>query len=151
MEVAVYVSLEGATASVCESRFCWISQGIWHFFNYKTGGVWLKIFIVWLVKWFCIKLILWKLVHTRLWKEPPPVFDRVAFAEFDWICDISLNIKTEEWNLNILLVSYWNDLVLDSGETYFFRKFVHTCLWKEPPQVFQRVAFAEFDWKCDIF
>ena len=54
-----------------------------------------------------------------LWKEPPQVSERVIFAEFDWKYHIFLNIKTDEWDLKILLFNYWNDLVLGSVETYF--------------------------------
>ena len=45
--------------------------------------------------------------------------ERVFFHEFDWKYHIFLNIKTEEWDPKILLLNYWNDLVLGSAETNF--------------------------------
>ena len=30
-------------------------------------------------------------------------------------------------------------------------KLVHTCVWNEPPQVSERVVFAEFEWKYHNF
>ena len=54
-----------------------------------------------------------------LWKKPLQVSERVVFAEFDWKCHILLNIKKEEWDPKILLLNYWNDLVLGSAETNF--------------------------------
>ena len=76
--------------------------------------------------------------------------ERVVFAELDWKYDIFWNIKTEEWALKLLLFDDVHDLVLGTVEI-FFLKSVHTCLQKEPPSVFERVIFAEFDWKYDIF
>ena len=67
-------------------------------------------------------------MHTCLWKEFPEVFERVVFVEFDWKYHIFLNIKTEEWGLNILLFNYWNDLALDSVETYVLEVGVYESL-----------------------
>ena len=61
-----------------------------------------------------------------------------------------VNTKREEWDLKILLFNYWNGLALGSVQT-FFLEVVHTCLWNEPPQVSERVVFAEFDWKYHFF
>ena len=58
-------------------------------------------------------------MRTCLSKEPPQVFQRVIFAEFDWKFHIFLNIKAEECDLRLLWFNYWNDLVLGSVETYF--------------------------------
>ena len=46
--------------------------------------------------------------------------ERVVFAEVECKYHIFLNIKTEKWDLKILLFHYWNDLSLGSVETYFF-------------------------------
>ena len=67
-------------------------------------------------------------MHTCLWKESPEVFERVVFVEFDRKYHIFLNIKTEEWGLNILLFNYWNDLALDSVETYVLEVGVYESL-----------------------
>ena len=50
-------------------------------------------------------------------KGRPWVCERVVFAEFDWKYHIFLNIKTEQWDLKILLFNYWNDIALGSVET----------------------------------
>ena len=65
-------------------------------------------------------------MHTCLWKEPPCVFERVVFAEFDWKYHIFLKMKMEEWDRKNLLSNYWNDLALGSKETYFLE--VGACL-----------------------
>ena len=67
-------------------------------------------------------------MHTCLWKEPPCVFERVVFAEFDWKYHIFLKMKMEEWDRKILLSNYWNDLALGSVETYFFEVTAYMCL-----------------------
>ena len=54
-----------------------------------------------------------------LWKEPTQVSEGVVLAEFGGKYHIFLNIKTEEWNLQIFLFNYWNDLPLGSVGTYF--------------------------------
>ena len=43
----------------------------------------------------------------------------VLFAEFDRKYHTVLNIKSEEWDLKILLLNSSNDHVLGSGETNF--------------------------------
>ena len=65
------------------------------------------------------KHVFWNSVHTCLWNEPPQVSEKVVFAEFDWKCHIFLNIKTEEWDLKVLLFNYWNGLVLGLVQTCF--------------------------------
>ena len=47
------------------------------------------------------------------------MFERVVFVECEWKFHNSLNIKTGEWNLKVLLFNYWNDLVWGSLEAYF--------------------------------
>ena len=44
---------------------------------------------------------------------------RVIFAEFEWKYHNSLNTKTGEWALKLLLFNYCKDLVWGSIETYF--------------------------------
>ena len=56
---------------------------------------------------------------TCVWNGPPRVFERVVFAEFGWKYHNFLKIKTEEWDLKILLFDYWHDLTLGSVETCF--------------------------------
>ena len=34
------------------------------------------------------------------------MYERVVFAEFDWKYHIFLNIKSEEWDLKVLLFNY---------------------------------------------
>ena len=58
-------------------------------------------------------------MHMFLWKKLPQVAQRVVFAEFDWKYHAFLNIKTEVWDLKILLFIYWNHVFLGSIETYF--------------------------------
>ena len=58
-------------------------------------------------------------MHTSLSNEPPKVSKRVVFSKFEWMHHIFLNIKTEEWDLKILLLNCWNGSVLGSEETYF--------------------------------
>ena len=60
-----------------------------------------------------------KAVHMCLWKEPPQVSERFVFPKFDWEYHILLKIKTEEWDLKLLLFNYWNNLFLGSVKTYF--------------------------------
>ena len=45
-------------------------------------------------------------MRTCLSKEPPQVFQRVIFAEFDWKFHIFLNIKAEECDLRLLWFNY---------------------------------------------
>ena len=89
-------------------------------------------------------------MHTFLWNEPPQVSYRVVFAEFEWKYHNFLNMKTGWWDLKVLLLNYWKDLLWDPVEAYFW-KLVHTCLWNEPPQVCKRVVFVEYEWKYYIF
>ena len=62
------------------------------------------------------------------WMQPLQVSDMIDFAKFDWKYHIFLNIKTEEWDLKIWLIIYWNDLALDSVETYFLEHGVYPSL-----------------------
>ena len=74
----------------------------------------------------------------------------VLFAEFDRKYHMVLNIKSEEWDLKILLFLYFNDLGLGPVETPFFEGRSYVSL-NEPPQVSKRLVFAEFNWKFHIF
>ena len=74
----------------------------------------------------------------------------VLFAEFDRKYHMVLNIKSEEWDLKILLFLYFNDLALGPVETPFFESRSYVSL-NEPPQVSKRFVFAEFNWKFHIF
>ena len=56
----------------------------------------------------------------------------------------------EEWDLTILLFNYSNGLVLGSVQTFFWKS-VGMCFRNEPPQVSEKVGFAEFDWKYHFF
>ena len=56
LEVGAYVFVKRTTASVWEVRFYWIWLEISHFFKYKNGGVWPKNFIIWLLKWYFLRL-----------------------------------------------------------------------------------------------
>ena len=74
------------------------------------------------------KHIFWKLVHTFLWNELPHVSEGIVFAEFGWKRQIFLIIKTKKLDQNILLIHYWNGLVLGFAETYFLEIGVYVSL-----------------------
>ena len=62
------------------------------------------------LSWAMYKYIFWKSVHARVWNESLQVSEKVGFAQFDWKYYKLLNIKTGEWDLRILLFTYWNEL-----------------------------------------
>ena len=131
LEVGAYVSLKWLSVSLWEGRFSWTWLKIYIFLNIKTEEWDLKtlLFNYWHDLVFgSVERYFWKSMHTCLWKEFPEVFERVVFVEFDWKYHIFLNIKTEEWGLNILLFNYWNDLALDSVETYVLEVGVYESL-----------------------
>ena len=57
-------------------------------------------------------------MYTCLWNEPLYVPVKVVFAEFEWKYHYFWNRKTGEFDLNIFLLNYWNDLVLGAVEIY---------------------------------
>ena len=88
--------------------------------------------------------------HTCLWNEPPQVSESVVFAEFEEKIPRFFKSKTGELDLKILKFNYWNDFVLGSVETCFWKP-VLKFLWNEPSQVSERLVFAELDWNYHIF
>ena len=89
-------------------------------------------------------------MHTCLRNEPSQLPERVVFAEFEWICQNFLNIKTGEWDLNVLLSNYWKDLVLVSGETYFLEVAAYVSLKRAAAGVLEGF-FGQFEWEYYIY
>ena len=110
------------------------------FLNIKTGEWYLKILLFDYWKDLALgslETCSWKSVHTCLWNEPPQLSERVVFAKFEWKHHNFWNIKTSEWDLQILLFKYWKDLVLGTVETYFLGVGAYVSLKRAPTGVWE--------------
>ena len=90
-----------------------------------------KIFSVKLLKWSCLRLRRNIFFRSCCICVSERCHHRCLVRMFCWIwleTSHFLNIKTEDWDLKILLFNYWNDLALGSVETYFFEVTAYMCL-----------------------
>ena len=71
-------------------------------------------------------------------------------AEFDWKYHIFWKINSEKWDRKVLFYNYWNNLVLGLVETCFSQA-VHTCLWKEPLQLSEKVSLLNLTGNITFF
>ena len=89
-------------------------------------------------------------MYTCLKNKPPHVSERAVFVKFDSKYQFFENIKTEEWDLNIFLLNYWNEPFLGPVLTCFLEVSAHVSL-KWLTAGLWRVVLTELEWKYNIF
>ena len=84
-------------------------------------------------------------MHIYIQPETGRFFERTKWVSLlkDWKEDKKTPV------IKMIMVARWETSY--GGVSRLFSKSVHTYLWNKPPQVSERVAFAEFEWKYYIY
>ena len=84
-------------------------------------------------------------MHIYIQPEISRFFERTKWVSLlkDWKEDKKTPV------IKMIMVARWETSY--GGVSRLFSKSVHTYLWSKPPQVSERVAFAEFAWKYYIY